>query len=236
MGKISSGIEGLDNLMSGGLPTERAYLISGEPGTGKTLFCLQFLLDGLRKGERCTYISIDERPDHILKDIQELGWDIQYYLDSGAFQILDISSYFESTHLDSSDPVNIDSIIDKILNQVATFGSTRLAIDPVAPLVLAESQGSDVIEYVRRLIFKVEALSNCTTFLTSYVPVGSDKYSHHGVEEFAASGIILLSIKKMEHKYVRSIRLRKMRGTRIDLTEFSFEILPQRGLVLRQPI
>ncbi len=59
MEKVTSGIEGFDKLISGGFPKSRAYLVSGEPGTGKTIFTLQYLLQGLKNGEKCVYIYID---------------------------------------------------------------------------------------------------------------------------------------------------------------------------------
>jgi circadian clock protein KaiC len=137
---------------------------------------------------------------------------------------------------DSKASIDIQCIIDDIVGFVAKHKATRLAIDPVAPLIFAEQHIPEIVEYIRQLIFSLEDNTGCTTLLTSYVPVGSEKVSHHGVEEFASSGIILLKIKKSNNKYIRTVWVRKMRGTRIDLTEYSFEILPNRGVVLRQPI
>jgi circadian clock protein KaiC len=83
MEKVKTGIEKLDTLLYGGFPKGRAYLISGEPGTGKTIFTLQFLKKGIELGERCIYISIDEKPEHIIKNAESLGWDLQSYLNKG---------------------------------------------------------------------------------------------------------------------------------------------------------
>ena len=91
-------------------------------------------------------------------------------------------------------------------------------------------------EYIRKLIYQLEETDNCTTLLTSYVPVGSDKLSQHGIEEFAASGIILLRLVKEKSKVTRTIWIRKIRGTKFDLSEYSYEILNKRGIVLRQPV
>ena len=236
MQRVQSGIQGFDTLLYGGLPKGRAYLISGEPGTGKTIFSLQYLLTGLKNNEKCVYISIDEKPEHVLLDAEALGWDFSPYLKSGQFQILDVSSYFGTTVINEKTGIDVSKIVDDILGYVKKTGASRLAIDPIAPLVFAERNIPEIIEYIRRLIFAIEDNSGCTTLLTSYVPVGSNKVSHHGVEEFAASGIVLLRLMKAKNKYIRSIWVRKMRGSRIDLTEYSFEILPERGVVLRQPI
>jgi circadian clock protein KaiC len=236
MERIKSGIEGLDKLLYGGLPPGRAYLVSGEPGTGKTIFSLQYLLQGLKNGEKCIYISIDEKPEHVILDATELGWDVKHYLKNGQLKIIDVTTYFGTSILGIKEGININQIISDILGFVKDFKAVRLAIDPIAPLVFAEKNIPEVVEYIRQLIFSIEDNSGCTTLLTSYVPVGSNKVSQHGIEEFVASGIIMLSLTKTKNKYIRTIGIRKMRGTRIDLSEYSFEILPSRGVVLRQPI
>jgi circadian clock protein KaiC len=236
MEKINSGIEGFDQLLYGGYPSGRAYLIAGEPGTGKTIFSLQFLLEGLRSGEKAIYISIDEKPEGVIRNSESLGWDLKPYLESGQLQILDVTSYFGTSNIGKATGINIDRIIEDILGYVKKNNVKRLAIDPIAPLIFTKDESPDIVDYIRRLIFALEDNTGCTTLLTSYVPVGSDKVSHHGIEEFAASGIILLKLKKSKNKYIRTVWVRKMRGTRIDLTEYSFEILPTRGVVLRHPV
>ncbi len=232
--KIPSGVEGLDKLLSGGFPRGRSYLVAGEPGTGKTILTLQFLLAGIQQGERALFVTIDEKPEHIIMDMEALGWNVRPHLESGTFQILDVTSYFSPSPTDPVMPN--EKVIDDIINFIKKSGATRIGIDPVSPLVFAERKTPEVTGYIRKLISSLEDLNLCTTLLTSYVPVGSDKVSQHGIEEFAASGIILLRFANVHNKNIRTIWVRKMRGTRIDLSEYSFEILPERGIVLRQPI
>lgn len=236
MEKLKTGVEGLDALLYGGIPVGRSCLVAGEPGTGKTLFSLQFLLEGLHAGQKALYITIDEKPEHLLLDAEALGWDLKPFLESGLLQILDVTSYFSTTHFDKNDGIDVERITQDIVGFVQKHQVHRLAIDPIAPLVFSGHSTSQVVAYIRKLIFLLESQADCTTLLTSYVPVGSEKISHHGIEEFAASGIILLRLAQINNKFIRTIRIRKMRGTRIDLSEYSFEILPQRGLVLRQPV
>ncbi len=233
MKKIDTGIEGFNKLLYGGLPKGRAYLVSGEPGTGKTMFSLQFLLTGVRQGEKAIYITIDERPEHIILDAEALGWDIQPYLNDGRLQIIDATKHFSTAKNKNFD---VKKIVTDIIGYVETSKATRLAIDPIAPLIFSDDAFPDVVEYIRNLIFSIENNTGCTTLLTSYVPMGSEKVSSIGIEEFAASGIIVLKLVKLNNKRIRTIGVRKMRGTRIDLTEYSFEILEKRGVVLRQPI
>lgn len=234
MERVDSGIQGFDKLLNGGLPKGRAYLISGEPGTGKTIFSLQYLMHGVSLGEKCVYISIDEKPEHIIEDAESLGWEIKPHLKSGKLQIIDVTHYFSSTNKHEND-IDINKVLDHILDHVKQQHIQRLAIDPVAPLIFLDKSFPNAVEYIRRLIFSLENSTGCTTLLTSYVPVGSNKVSSLGVEEFACSGIITVKLVHANNKRIRTIGVRKMRGSRIDLTEYSFEILPNRGVVLRQP-
>ncbi len=235
MNRVESGIEGLDKLIYGGFPVGRSYLLSGEPGTGKTIFSLQYLLEGIKKEEPCIYISIDERPEHVISDANSLGWDLHPHLNNGLLKILDITSYFSRAHQDDGS-FEISKIIDHIKGFVQEYKAKRMVIDPISPIVFGHKTYPKLAEYIKKLIFEIETDLGCTTILTSYIPVGSAYFSQHGIEEYATSGIILLRLLKLNNKHVRTLLVRKMRGTRIDLSEYSFDILPDRGIVLRQAL
>lgn len=233
--RVHSGIEGFDKLVGGGLPAGRSYLVSGEPGTGKTIFSLQFLLNGLKNDESAVFITIDEKPEHILQDSLALGWNLQPFLANERLKIIDITKYFGSTKKNGQ-PLALPDIIARIAAFVSEYTPQRLVIDPIAPLILSDNAMPDVIEYIRGLIFAIEAIPNCTSLLTSYVPYGSTKVSFFGVEEFAASGIIHLKLTEQQTKRCRTISVKKMRGTQMDLSEYNFDILPERGVTLRQAL
>src|SRR5881394_2972109 len=73
----SSGIEGLDDILAGGLPRGCIYLIQGDPGSGKTTVALQFLLEGVRCGESVFYVTLSETREELLKVTRSHGWSLE---------------------------------------------------------------------------------------------------------------------------------------------------------------
>lgn len=234
--RVATGVEGLDALIEGGFQAQKAYLVCGEPGTGKSTFCLQFLLQGLTQGEGGVYVTIDEKPAHLVEDALAMGWDLAPYLEKKRLLILDASPYFTNLRLGKEHELDSRQIVTDLGKHVRAVGAKRLVIDPVAPLVFREDGQLGVMEYIRSLLFSLEDNLGCTTLLTSYSGVGSGRLSHFGVEEFVVSGIILLRIVRAQNRYIRTLFVRKMRGTAVDLSEYGFDIVRPRGIVLRQAV
>lgn len=235
MQRISSGIDGLDQILFGGLPKGRSVLVAGEPGTGKTTLCLQYLHHGLQQGESALFVSIDEKPEHVISDALSLGWDLDPFLESGKLHVMDITQHIGG--FDSAEhTVDLGHVIETIMAKIKAIGATRVVIDPIAPLVFGDAHTQQIVSYIRGLIFALEDSGDINTLLTSYVPVGSEKVSSIGVEEFATSGIIILKLEPLHQRYVRTLRVKKMRGTRMELSAYHIEIMSGRGIVVRNPL
>src|SRR5436305_13665405 len=74
--RCSSGVEGLDDILSGGLPRGCFYLVQGDPGSGKTTLALQFLLEGVRRGENVLYVTLSETKEELLKVARSHNWSL----------------------------------------------------------------------------------------------------------------------------------------------------------------
>jgi circadian clock protein KaiC len=74
--QTSTGISGLDNILLGGLPKDRVYLVEGDPGTGKTTLAMQFALEGVRSGGRALYITLSETKGELLAMARSHDWDL----------------------------------------------------------------------------------------------------------------------------------------------------------------
>lgn len=71
-----AGVDGLDDILSGGLTRGRVFLLEGSPGTGKTTIAMQFLIEGAKRAERCLYITLSETEDELRESAQSHGWDL----------------------------------------------------------------------------------------------------------------------------------------------------------------
>src|SRR5271167_887116 len=75
--RSKTGIPGLDAVLGGGLVSTRLYLVDGTPGAGKTTFALQYLLEGVRSGERCLYVTLSETQEELVSGAASHGWTLE---------------------------------------------------------------------------------------------------------------------------------------------------------------
>jgi len=91
--KAKVGIKGLDTLLLGGLPRGMATLLEGPPGSGKSVFAQQFILEGLKSKEGCIYLCVDDPPELVRRRMRDFGWDPQKYEEDGLLIFVDCFSW-----------------------------------------------------------------------------------------------------------------------------------------------
>jgi circadian clock protein KaiC len=231
--RVSTGIPGLDPLIEGGFPAGKSYLITGESGTGKSVFCMQFVLKGLMEGEKAVYVAVDEKPADILEEAGSLGWDLGKYFEEKTLLILDASPYFTARMgVGKEKEVDVQKTVSDLASYVKRMGATRVVIDPVGPLILSRDSMARSQEHVRTLVHSLQDNMGTTNLFTSYPMVGSGG-GEQGAEEFLVAGVVVLSVSRLQNRLARTLLVRKMRGTAIDLIEHQFNIVKDKGIVLK---
>ena len=233
MKRVKTGILGLDPLIEGGFPAGRTYLICGEAGAGKTTFALQYIYNGVLEGEPGVYLTIDEKPKHIVEDATSLGWDLERLIDENMLLMAELSPYFADI-----EKVEVKKVVDEARSLLTQIGAQRLAIDPLAPLILRSEKAVDPLtaemrirNYIRGLVHALDDLG-VTTVATSEIPTGTNKLSRYGVEEFIVSGVIVLTLRRGEMGFMRELYIRKMRGVNHGMGVYNFVIQKGRGIVI----
>jgi KaiC/GvpD/RAD55 family RecA-like ATPase len=212
--RVSTGINGLDDLIEGGLPEHSVTLVSGGAGTGKTILCSQFLWHGLQNGEKCRFISLEEPIDDIKSDAAVFGWDFSQYEESDDFEI----TYIKPT-------AGERGFLNKVKNLASDPDITRLVIDSVSVMLGAyggnESEKRDNLYDLVRNIKQ----SSTTTLLTSEIPESENSsLSRYGVSEFVADGAIVLYYSGVAEGTFRNVEVRKMRKTNHTPGTYPFKI------------
>jgi len=144
-----SGIEGLDDILAGGLPSQGFYLIQGDPGSGKTTLALQFLLEGLRRGEKVFYITLSETRQELLQVARSHGWSIDKIpvLDLSAVESL-LRPEAQTTVFHPSE-VELTKVSQLLLDEVRKVKPKRVAFDSLSEFrLMAET----ALRYRRQLL------------------------------------------------------------------------------------
>ncbi|RMF91778.1 MAG: EVE domain-containing protein [Methanobacteriota archaeon] len=233
--RAPTGIQGLDDILEGGFPINSTILITGGPGAGKTILCLQFLLYGVEHGEPGVFISMDERPDDLRKEALKFGWDLTKYEEEGKLVIVDVS--YPRSGLPSKEkyqlemPFTLDMIVRKVYEVISEIGAKRVIIDSLPAFGLHFEDEAEVRIAIHRLN-NLLLSSGCTSIITSEIIPGNEGVSRFGVEEFIARGIILMEIYREGKEFHRAMTVLKMRETNYELRRFGFKIDPKQGIVV----
>ena len=149
MGRSQTGIEGLDDILGGGLPPCRLYLLDGDPGAGKTTLSLQYLRRGANLGERCLYITLSETREELEAGARSHGWSLQ------GIDVVEVVA--NEGELDSESQVTMFSpsevelatTVGKVLDAVARVNPQRVVFDSLSELrLLAQSS----LRYRRQIL------------------------------------------------------------------------------------
>lgn len=182
--RVESGILGLDEILHGGIRYRNVVLLSGGPGTGKTIFGQQYLFHGLEKGEAGVLVALEEHPVQIRINMSQFGWNVKPYEDRGLFAIVDAftggigeAAKRERYAVKSVD--NLSHFIEVVRGAIKDLGAERVVIDSVTTLYITKPA---VAKGVMMTLKKVLAGLGYTSILISQVSVGERGFGDLGAE------------------------------------------------------
>jgi circadian clock protein KaiC len=234
--RVTTGIAGLDPLLEGGLPKGRSILVTGEPGTGKSMFAIQYIVEGLKRGEKCIFVTADEEPIDILEQAASMGWDIERHVENKELAILNAGAYLSSLPGAGREPhVDVQKAVNDLAGFVNQIGATRLALDPAGPFVLLRDSSVRIQDQTRLLVKLLRASMPTTNVLTSYSVPRTGERTLHGIEEYLVAGAIVLEMIWRNGILARTLIVEKMRCTDVRPLQLDFEIVKGQGIVIQPP-
>ncbi len=227
--KIATGIPGFDVISEGGLPEGRTTLISGTAGSGKTIFATQFLAEGINQGQNGVFVSFEEPPKMLRKNMRGFNWDIAQWEAENKWYFVDASPLDRDMPLVSGE-YDLDPLISRLSYAIEQVNAKRVAMDSLGAIF---SYVPDIGQ-VRATLFRLAQVireMNITAILTSERTSDYGDISRYGIEEFVADNVILMRNALSEEKRRRTVEILKFRGVSHQSGEFPFAIMSQRGIV-----
>ena len=224
--KVSTGINGLDEMIGGGFPEGRVVLIVGGPGSGKTIMCSQFLYHGINEKQNGVFVSLDESKKHYFSEMKNFGWDFEKAEKEGKFAFVDATRmsrvamlkealYKEEASSLRGKALPIDRLIQDIQARMQQVNAKRIVVDTLAALVY---RFPDPVERRTTMVDLIESLADlgATSLVTT-------ELGHLGTteraaleEEFLVHGVIMLQTLFSSGTTTRAMQVEKMRETKVN--------------------
>ncbi len=222
----------LNPILPGGLPEGDQILISGPPGSGKTILAMQYIHEGVKLGEKGIFFTMDSEREYLIKQMKGAGIDAQKLIDEGKMDIIELN------------PTDVYVLLDDMEKHINRVGAKRVVIDSLSILYVYcgtyRNMPEDMIEFLKKTSFpppigmgeeiKKQMLYAVmsrirgfgpTTLLISELGKDSKWFSRDTISEFACDGIILLDYHTLGPSVTRTMSIVKMR--RSDYKEGSNE-------------
>ena len=221
--KSPTGIPGLDEITGGGLPKGRPTLIAGGAGCGKTLFAMEFLVNGaIQYNEPAVFIAFEESAEELAQNVASLGFDLKQLIRQKKL-IIDYVRV-ERSEIEETGEYDLDGLFIRLSHAVDTIGAKRVALDTVEVLFSAlPNQG--ILRAELQRLFRWLKDKGVSTVITA--ERGGGAITRFGLEEYVADCVILLDHRVTEQMSTRRLRIVKYRGTLHGTNEYPFLITEQ---------
>lgn len=237
--KTRTGIEGFDDITGGGLPKGRPTLVCGSPGCGKTLFGLQFVINGALNGEPGVVVTFEESADDLAKNVASLGVDLNALVRRKKIAI-------DYVHVDRGEILetggyDLSGLFVRLEHAIDSVGAKRILLDTLEVLFTGFSDMRLMRSEIERL-FRWLKEKGITAVVTGEAGDGTT-LTRNGLEEYVSDCVIALDQRITQQVTTRRVRVIKYRGSSHGTNEYPFligdngiSVLPITSLGLDYPV
>jgi len=230
--RVSTGIPKIDEMLAGGIPRGFAVAVTGEPGTGKTVFCIHFVAEGLKRGEKGIFVTTEESRSSIVVQASQFGFDFKRGEEERRLVIIDALMRSDKAPW-TLNALNPEELVQKVIEakKYLGYGPTRLVIDSMSAFWLdAPAMARRHSYFIKRVLSQWDM----TILMTSQYAVTTSEAFGFGVEH-VADGIIRFRRSVSGGVLRRFIMVEKMRWTPHDKRMYEIDIVDGKGIVVIGP-
>jgi circadian clock protein KaiC len=219
--KSPTGISGFDEITEGGLPKGRPSLVAGGPGSGKTLFAMEFLVKGATEfNEPGVFVAFEETPDELTKNVRSLGFDLNGLVEQKKLMLDHV--HIERSEIEVTGEYDLEGLFVRLGYLIDSIHAKRIAIDTLESL-FASLPNEAILRAELRRLFRWLKNRGVTAVITA--ERGSEgRFTRHGLEEYVSDAVILLDHRVTEQISTRRMRIVKYRGSFHGTNEYPFLI------------
>ncbi len=218
--KSPTGISGMDEITGGGLPKGRPTLVCGGAGCCKTLFALEFLINGATQyDEPGVFVAFEESAEELAQNVASLGFDLNDLIKQKKL-IIDYVR-IERSEIEETGEYDLEGLFIRLGHAIDTIGAKRVALDTIEVLFAALPNHTIIRAELQRL-FRWLKNKGVTAIVTA--ERGNGTMTRFGLEEYVADCVILLDHRVTEQLSTRRLRIVKYRGSFHGTNEYPFLI------------
>jgi circadian clock protein KaiC len=224
--RLSTGSDSLDDLLGGGIIEGTATLVSGAPGVGKTTLGLQYLCAGAAAGEPGLLVTFEEFPATLIRDAQQLGWDLQKLQSEGLLRVLFTSPQVFLSSLQTPE--------SPLAETIRMLGPRRAVLDSASHFYRVTKDLVELREIFNSLVNGLKRDGMSPLILDEVITLIKPQPGRLNALPFLVDSVLLLRYVEVDSTMQRAIAVLKMRGSQHRKEIRRFEIGPQ-GLHLKEP-
>lgn len=237
--KSRTGISGLDEITSGGLPLGRPTLVCGGPGCGKTLLSIEYIVRGaLEYNEPGVFMAFEEKAEELALNVASLGFDLDQLVADKKVRIDHV--HIERSEIEETGEYDLDGLFIRLGHAIDTIGAKRVVLDTIENLFSGLTNDTILRAELRRL-FQWLKTKGVTAIITG--ERGDSSLTRQGLEEYVSDCVILLDHRISNQISTRLLRIVKYRGSMHGTNEYPFlidedgiSVLPVTSLRLDAPV
>ncbi len=223
--KSPTGINGLDEITGGGLPTGRPTLIAGNAGCGKTLLAMEFLVRGaLNYNEPGVFLAFEETEKELKANVASLGFDLDKLIANKMLFIDHV--HIERSEIAETGEYDLEGLFIRLNYAIDSIGAKRVVIDTIESL-FAGLPNQAILRAELRRLFRWLKEKGVTSIITG--ERGDDTFTRQGLEEYVSDCVLLLDHRVTDQTSTRRLRIVKYRGTVHGTNEYPF-LIDEKGI------